>query len=155
MQNSNEKITSVLKDLIKINNDRVEGYKTAASETKESDLKALFEGFSSQSRTFTSELEKLVPGGITDMKDTTKDTTASGKLYRVWMDIKSALTANDRKAVLSSCEFGEDAALKEYNNALDKKADLPENILEVIRSQKSKIQMGHDKVKSMRDALKV
>lgn len=153
MQNSNEKIASALKDLIRINNDRIEGYKTAATETKEQDLKSLFEGFAETSRSNVTELEKLFPSGTN--KEIPKDTTVSGKLYRVWMDIKSAVTANDRKAILNSCEFGEDAALKEYNSVLDNKTDLPENILEVIRRQKAKIQEGHDKVKAMRDAIKV
>jgi uncharacterized protein (TIGR02284 family) len=40
----------------------------------------------------------------------TEGTTTSGKLFRVWMDIKSAMTGSDRKAIINSCEYGEEAA---------------------------------------------
>lgn len=38
----NEKQIEVLNSLIIINNDRIEGYKTAGAEAKETDLKMLF-----------------------------------------------------------------------------------------------------------------
>ena len=37
-----QKTATAVNDLIVINNDRYEGYKTAASETKDSDLKSMF-----------------------------------------------------------------------------------------------------------------
>src|SRR4051812_26936485 len=95
-----EKITAV-NSLIEINNDRCEGYKRAAEETKEADLKELFTKFSKQSEGFAQDLKKFV--NPEDAK--TDETTNSGKLFRVWMDLKAAVTDKDRKAILSSCEF--------------------------------------------------
>lgn len=151
MQNLNEKTIDSIQDLIVINNDRFEGYKTAASETKDSDLKMLFTEFSEQSNKFARELENLLPADAKSPKDST---LLSGKLYRVWMDIKSAITARDRKAILSSCEFGEDVALKAYNEVLDKKSDLDAQVVNVISSQRQKVQEGHDKVRKLRDLQK-
>ncbi len=132
-------------------NDRFEGYKTAASETKDSDLKMMFTEFSEQSNRFARELENMLPSDAKSPKDST---LLSGKLYRVWMDIKSAITAHDRKAILSSCEFGEDVALKAYREVLDKQNELDSQVISVVTQQKDKIQEGHDKVKRLRDLQK-
>ena len=112
----NEKTIEVLNTLITINNDRIEGYETAAKETEEQELKTLFAQFSSTSQKCKSELITEVSnlGGTA-----AEGTLISGKFFRVWMDVKAALTGKDRKAILNSCEFGEDAAKDIYEKALD------------------------------------
>lgn len=138
-----------INSLIIINNDRSEGYKKAAEEAKDSELKSLFTKFSDQSRGFSSELRKFVPNAEEPDYDETKTT---GKLFRLWMDIKAAVTSNDRKAILSSCEFGEDAAKNEYKSVLEKSGELPVDALSVITKQNAEILKSHDQIKSMRDA---
>src|SRR5690606_36266965 len=70
----------VLNDLIKINNDRIEGYQKAIEqlESNDTDLNNLFTGFIVQSRELKSALESEVNtlGGEIE-----KGTTASGKIY--------------------------------------------------------------------------
>lgn len=141
--------SAVINDLIIINNDRYEGYKTAAEETKDADLKSIFNEFSQQSRGFAEELRKFSSPEDQPKRDETKNT---GKLYRVWMDIKAAVTAKDRKAILSSCEFGEDVAKKHYEEALGHPEGIPSDALELIRKQSTAIMQGHDKIKAMRDS---
>jgi uncharacterized protein (TIGR02284 family) len=70
------------------------------------------------------------------------------------MDVKAALTGKDRKAILDSCEYGEDAAVDTYEKAL--KDDLEHLNAEqqtMINTQHALIKADHDKVKSMRDSL--
>lgn len=146
-----EKTALAINDLIIINNDRYEGYKTAAEETKDSDLKSMFTEFGNQSKQFAAELKKFVPASEEPAKkDETKN---SGKLYRIWMDFRSAITGHDRKAILSSCEFGEDAAKKTYDEVMEHSEDIPAEAMETIRKQRAALQKGHDTVKSMRDAI--
>jgi len=146
-----EKTATIINDLIIINNDRYEGYKTAASETKDPDLKSLFTDFSNQSKGFALELRKYVPSNEeTADRDETKN---SGKLFRVWMDLKAAVTGNDRKAILSSCEFGEDRAKATYDDVLEHTEDIPTEALAVITKQRAALQKGHDTVKSLRDSI--
>lgn len=142
--------TTSIKALIEINNDRYEGYKTAAGEARETDLKTLFEQFSKQSQGFANELKRF----INDPETQVDDTTNSGKVFRVWMDIKAAVTGNNRKAILASCEFGEDAAKRTYDEVLEHSEELPAGALDIVKRQRSEIQKGHDTVKQMRDALK-
>lgn len=144
-----EKTTTALNSLIIINNDRYEGYKTAASETKEADLKALFTKYSTQSQAFNLELKRLLPD-FSDAPDH-GETTISGKLYRIWMDVKSALSTDDRKAVLASCEFGEDVALSTYRDALEE-GEIEMEVRNVISKQKQELQEAHDRIKMLRDS---
>lgn len=146
-----QKIASAVNELIVINNDRYEGYKTAAGETKEQDLKDLFGKLSAQSKQFAEELKRHVPLEKEPADDATK---VSGKLYRVWMDVKAAITGHDRKAILSSCEFGEDVAKKTYDDVLENSSDLPSAAVEVIRRQRMELQKGHDTVKTLRESAK-
>ena len=70
------------------------------------------------------------------------------------MDIKAAVTAKDRKAILSSCEFGEDVAKKHYEEVLSHSDGVPPEAMEVIRRQQTAILKGHDTVKNLRDSAK-
>lgn len=152
MENKNEDIVKVLNGLVEINNDRIEGYQRASEETKEADLKSLFSSMADQSRTLRQELaEEVVRLGGTPKEGTTN----SGKLYRIWMDVKAALATNDRKAVLSNCEFGEDAAQDAYNSAL-KDDDFQKTFdVALVRRQRDELKQSHDKIRTLRDAVSI
>jgi uncharacterized protein (TIGR02284 family) len=150
MSTVNEKVGSALEELIIINNDRYQGYKTAADETNDPDLKELFTKYSMQSMNFGSELRRF--SNYTEETPDRDETKLSGKFYRAWMDVKSALTGHDRKAILGSCEYGEDVALKSYNTVLEDSENLPSEVLTVIQNQKMELQEAHDRVKFMRDS---
>jgi uncharacterized protein (TIGR02284 family) len=147
----NEKTVEILNDLIQINYDRVRGYEKAAEETNSSDadLRALFTDFANDSRGFAAELSSLVKGlgG-----EPSSDSTQRGKIYRAWMDVKAVVTGSNRKAILGSCEYGEDAAQRAYERALEDSEELPADIRQEITSQKDKLRQGHDRVKAMRDS---
>lgn len=146
----NEKLLEVLNDLIRINNDRVSGYQKAINEAKDIDvdLKAIFSRMQEESVGYASELssEVLRLGG-----EPASGTTASGKIYRAWMDVKNVFTGKDRQALLNSCEFGEDAAQKAYEEALATDADLPTEIRQMIADQKSSLRTSHNLIKKYRD----
>ena len=145
-----EKLANILNDLIRINHDRVVGYEKAVEELKDedADLKTLFQRYITESRQYAQELTQEVGrlGG-----DPAEGTTNSGKIYRVWMDLKAAITGKDRKTILDNCEFGEDAAQKAYDLALNSDVDLEPSIRDLIVRQKATLKVGHDEVKRLRD----
>ncbi|MBB1286191.1 PA2169 family four-helix-bundle protein [Flavisolibacter sp. BT320] len=145
-----EKVTGILNDLIRINHDRVVGYEKAIDELKpeDADLKALFQRYVTESRQYAQELTQEVSrlGG-----DPADGTTNSGKIYRVWMDLKSAISGKDRKTILDNCEFGEDAAQKAYDLALNSDVELEPSMRDLIVRQKAVLKTGHDEVKRLRD----
>jgi uncharacterized protein (TIGR02284 family) len=145
---SKEKTIAGLNSLIEINNDRIDGYEHAAKETDESDLKTLFSTMADESRGHRSELisEVISQGGTP-----AEGSTTSGKVYRAWMDIKAALSGKDRHAIISSCEYGEDAALNAYKEVLDSNPPLAAKSAELIRKQYAKLKRSHDQIKALRD----
>lgn len=147
---NNEQLTETLNDLIKINNDRIVGYEKAADQTKTSDmdLQAIFLKMAKDSRIYAKELtnEVIELGG-----EPVTDTTVSGKIYRVWMDVKNTFTGSDRESILESCEFGEDAAQKAYNEALHTNAEMDTETRQLIMDQKDSLMRSHDLIKKYRD----
>jgi len=139
--------SETLRDLIRINNDRVTGYSKAATQTDDQELQSLFSQLSQQSRQFASELRSLVSD---DDKNVTDETTTAGKIYRTWMDVKATFGGDDRKGILASCEFGEDAAQKAYKEALEDD-DLTPDVRATVEKQKATLRQAHDKIKMMRD----
>jgi uncharacterized protein (TIGR02284 family) len=72
------------------------------------------------------------------------------------MDVKAALTGKDRLAILNSCEYGEDMAKDTYKKALENDSEnLSAEQQSMIKAQHKLLVADHDKVKAMRDALKV
>lgn len=141
-------IIQVLNDLLKINNDRVEGYEKAIEEVFEFDLKTIFRSMAEESRKYASALTKEVIklGGAADINQT----TASGKIYRIWMDVKSSLAGNDRHSTLGLCEYGEDAAQAAYKEAL-RHNELTSPLRELILDQQISLKSSHDTIKKYRD----
>lgn len=146
-----QKSIDLLNSLIEINNDRVEGYETAANETEAADLKSLFAELKNTS------FQNLVAlrSAVTEMGGTPEEgTRVTGKFFRAWMDVKAALTGNNRHQILSSCEFGEDKALEVYEDILaNSPTALSGEQLSMIRSQQAALRDDHDKVKMLRDAV--
>lgn len=148
-----DKVINVLNDLLQINHDRVEGYKKAIDELKDedNDLKVLFNRYITQSHEYAQELTSEITrldGKPTD------GTTNSGKIYRVWMDLKAAITGKDRKTILENCEFGEDAAQKAYDTALNSDVEFETSIRDLLVKEKAGLKSGHDEIKKLRDAYK-
>ncbi len=146
----NDNLIEVLNDLIRINNDRIEGYDKAMTnaENIDVDLKAIFSRMADQSRNNVNELtqEVMRQGG-----EPATGTTASGAIYRTWMDVKNVFTGKDRTSLLESCEFGEDAAQKAYESALASDAEMTAEVRQLITDQKSSLRTSHDMIKKYRD----
>ncbi|AEA42485.1 ferritin-like domain-containing protein [Fluviicola taffensis] len=151
METTNQKETiDSLNTLIQINNDRIQGYLTASAETTEHDLKNVFSDLMTASQECRRELvQEVVKLGGTPIEGT----TVSGKIYRAWMDVKAAVTSKDRKAILNSCEFGEDAALKTYEGEIEGTALSGTEFLPLVKDQHAKLQSGHNKIKQLRDSI--
>ncbi|NOT75541.1 MAG: PA2169 family four-helix-bundle protein [Cyclobacteriaceae bacterium] len=144
-----EHASEILNDLLKINNDRIEGYRKANKETEDEDLKNLFEEMEDESESIVNSLIKEIAslGGTPEAGSTTNP----GKIYRVWMDVKATFNGKDRKGILNACEFGEDAAQSAYRTAL-KDEELPLGIRALIKSQQVELKLSHDSIKALRDS---
>ncbi|HVI46289.1 MAG TPA: PA2169 family four-helix-bundle protein [Chitinophaga sp.] len=147
-----ETLTTILSDLVRINNDRIDGYKEAIKATENMDLKALFQRMIDDSRLYAAQLNReLVDYGGFPVTVT----SLSGELYRIWTNIKTAFTGYNRHAIFSSCEYGEDAIQRTYSEALSIDIAMPYSIRELIASQRARLRDAHDTIKTYRDIVNV
>lgn len=145
-----ERLIENLNELIMINYDRIAGYEKAAELTKTNDidLTTIFNQMENDSRGYVEELEtKIVALG----GEPVVISTISGKIYRVWMDLKNVFTDSDKESILESCEFGEDAAQKAYDQVLHSDTDMNSEIRTLILDQKEELNVSHDIIKKYRD----
>jgi len=147
-QMDNEKIVSTLNELIETCRDGESGFKEAAENVKNPDLKSFFNQAAADRAQCVRELQIEVRrlGGDPEKKGST-----AGALHRAWIDIKGTLTGKDDHLILSEVERGEDSAVKAFKDAL-KNQSLPSSILSIVELQLQRVQQTHDRVKQMRDA---
>ncbi len=143
----NDKVISVLNDLIETCRDGQNGFLEASENTQSPELKEYFNQVSLERSQLVGELQQQVHALGGDPENTGSTTAA---LHRAWIDVKGTLTGRDDQSILNECERGEDSAVEAYKDALDQ--DLPANIRSVIETQFREIQQVHDRVKQMRDA---
>jgi uncharacterized protein (TIGR02284 family) len=147
----NKEIVDDLNDLVKINNDRIHGYEDAIKDNEDTSLNDLFRHMVIQSEQFRSQLAEHIVRidgkGVADFDST--DLTS--KLHRAWIDIKSAVTGKDRSTILSSVEFGENAAVEAYKDAIEKD-HIPAYIKEDLQKQLSELTAAYDKIKGLHTA---
>ena len=150
MEHSERKI-DLLNQAIEINNDRVAGYQKAIeliSNEQVGELQSLFNQYKMQSEQFISEIQPFLANVGAPMEEGTK---VSGKIFRMWMDVKSLVSPSTDQAVLESCEKGEDEFKSTYNNILEKAmVDCPE-IADLLRAQLVQHESAHAHIKELRD----
>ncbi|WP_375445115.1 PA2169 family four-helix-bundle protein [uncultured Fibrella sp.] len=145
----NEEIVDDLNELVKINNDRIQGYMKAVEDTEDTQLDHLFNEMIVQSQNFRSQLADHIVRIDGSAVTEATSTDVSSKIHRAWIDIKSALTGKDRDTVLSSVTFGEDAAVEAYAEAVEKD-HLPAYIKEDLTKQLSELKASREKMESLK-----
>ncbi|MBW8685977.1 PA2169 family four-helix-bundle protein [Chitinophaga rhizophila] len=148
----NEKLLEALNDLVRINRDRVEGYRKAIDQTDDADLKALFQRMADESNSYIDQLNMLL---LTNGEGATMQSSIYGRIYRTWMDVKATFSGPDRHSILSSCEYGEGAAQRTYEEILRSSIPMPYSVRELIANQKGALRSSHDTVRTYRELEKV
>lgn len=145
MNTNNEKVVSALCELAEFVKDGQLGYKKAADETKDIQLKQFCIDRSQERASFLSELNTLITryGGSPE-----NDSTIKGKIYRQWMDVKATLTGNDEEAIINSCLYGEEWAQKAFHDALEN--DLPQDVRMVVERQHQASHTAYKKLQDMK-----
>ncbi|MGI4860892.1 MAG: PA2169 family four-helix-bundle protein [Janthinobacterium lividum] len=139
-------VASVLNDLIETSKDGEQGFRKAAEDTKDVELKALFASRAQACATAVSALQAEVTR-LGEKPETSGSVT--GALHRGWLQVKSTVTSQDDHAILSEVERGEDAAKKNYRVALDK--ELPADVRALVEKQYQGVLQNHNVIRDLRD----
>src|SRR4029077_11537484 len=125
-----------------------EGYKQSASGVDDPQLKTLFDTLSLQRSKFAGELQnEVVNMGDPDPEGASSMT---GSMHRAWINVKSAVTNRDRHAILAEDERGEDVAVNDDDEGMEK--NLPAPIREIVSRQSAEVKAAHDKIRALRDS---
>ena len=141
----------LLNNLVKTNNDRLLGYKTASTETDEQELHSTFAEFALSSQLCRQELinEIISLGG-----KPTDRAKISGIIFRAWMDIKATLTGRDLGPIIDSCESLEETAIGTYRKALRIGTGLlSTEQLAMITAHISLLKSDHNRLAFMRNVM--
>jgi len=141
---------STINGLIETLKDGEKGFKEASEAVKDPQLKSLFEQYSQQRHRFATELQTQAHN-LGESKPE-KSSSAAGAMHRAWINLKSAVTSGDDKAILNECERGEDSAVHEYEEAMND--GLTGTAREIVARQFNEIRSAHDRVKQLRDIAK-
>src|SRR5437588_4849226 len=141
---------STINTLIETLKDGEKGFKDASEAVRDPQLKSLFQQYSEQRHRFATELQSEAQ--TLGESDPEKSSSAAGAMHRAWINLKSAVTSGDDKAILSECERGEDSALHEYEEAIHDGLTGP--VQQIVARQFTEIKSEHDRMKQLRDAAK-
>jgi uncharacterized protein (TIGR02284 family) len=142
-------LTDALEQLAKLARDGELGYRTAASDAKDHDLQQMFSDLARERGQIAEELESHIRkhGG----KPPQKGGTMAGSAHRMFVDLKSALSGGDRKAVLGEVVRGESVAEAAYDAA--KKVELPADLKPIIQKQHDQVKAARDRVRALANEL--
>lgn len=155
------KTVQMLKDLIRVNKDRITGYEKAAHEENkmEPDIRNMFSRLATESRSYVNSLhaEVIRLGGAPVTQD-----TITGKVYLFWLDLRAdfkgpaAPTAGTAPSstpvswLLDACDRAEEAMQRVYRQALDTSDQLPDEILMLVERQLGALAQSHLLIKNAR-----
>ena len=136
----------VLNDLVETSKDGERGFRKAAEDAHDAQLKTLFVDRADDCASGARELQDVVLklGGKPESGG-----SVGGALRRGWVDVKSAVGGRSDHAILADCEKGEDVAKKQYSDALE--SELPADVRTVVERQFQGVLQTHDRIRDLRD----
>ena len=137
-------VIGILNSLIAICKDGENGYRNAALSESDKILKEVFETLMKQRAEFAAELTQEFHrlGG-----DREKMGTWMGKIHRGWMNLEAALKIRDSQHILKECARGEQAAVKQYEEALAR--EMPAETRALIDKQCTGIKESYSRIKAL------
>lgn len=149
MEASEQHLIDTLQELTQFVNDGRTGYEHAAKETTNPQHQQLYQSLSEQRAEFAQELNQVIQdyGGHAQTS-----TTAKGKIYRQWMDLKAAITSKDDASIIGSNLHGEEWAQKAFQQALSQ-PDLPDHLRQIIQRQQLASEQTYQTLKQMKEAI--
>ena len=144
----NQQTTSTLNPLIEALGDGQKGCRQAADQARDADLGTLFGGYAAHRAQFTGQSQAEVSqmgGGKPGSSG-----SVTGAVHRRWINLRSALTSQDRHGILAECERGEDSAVESYRQALAG-GSLNPSATAVAQRQHDAVWAAHNTIKKLRD----
>jgi len=131
--------------LLEKNYDAEKGYKYAAENAQDPQLKAFFSERAQERYDFGHELKTEIRN-FGENPD--KGSSLAGDAHRTWMNLKTSLSANKDEAALEEAVRGEQVAADEYEEVL-KDPEIPPSTANILLNQKNQIVGALNKLKGL------
>jgi uncharacterized protein (TIGR02284 family) len=148
MIGSNNDVTT-LNSLIKTTIDSINGYQESAEAVENDRFRSMFMELAQDRQQAMPQLQAEVSRLGGNPED---DGSAAAAAHRAWVDLKSAVTGRDDKAIINEVERGEDHIKHKFEEALEDN-DLSAETRNVIQQAYQSVRRGHDKVRDLKHAL--
>lgn len=140
---------SVLNGLIKTTLDSMKGFRDAAEHADSSQFKSMFSEFAQE----RSRVASLMQAEVRQLGGNPEDDSSFlAAAHRTFLDLKSALTGRDDKAVIQEVERGEDFIKAKFEKAMSD-GDLAPNTQTVINEAYISIRAGHDRASALKHSM--
>lgn len=148
-EDGHDDVIDTLNNLLECCHDGEYGFRACAEHIESRELQSQLSRRAESCKAAADELQALIEqmGG-----DAESGGSASGALHRGWVSVKGTLSGYSDYAMMDECERGEDVALAQYRKAL--KQDLTPEARLLVERQARGVQINHDEIKAMRDAIK-
>ncbi len=140
---------ATLKTLTSTMNDSINGFRHSAEHVESQEFRQMFTQFATQREEAAAELKAAVrqQGGNPD-----EDGSTLGSLHQTWVDLKSAITGRDDKAIINEVERGEDYLKEKFEGAL-RHTDLPAEARTAVQQAWTSVRAGHDEMSQLKHAI--
>ena len=147
MSTYTESVAEKLNDLLEKTYDAEKGYKKAAENTDNLNLRTFFVRKSNQRKDFGHALKtEIAQFG----EEPEKGGSATGAVHRAWMDTKAFFSSDEAEAMLEESIRGEKAAVDEYEDVLND-TNLPSSTATVLTQQLNAIKNDLNEIKRLED----
>lgn len=149
MHASDEHAVKVLNDLIETTIDSAQGYREAAEDAQDRQLRTMFSDRSRRRMDLTRELQEEVRTFGGEPED---EQSLLGKAHNKFVHLKKALAGGSQKAIIDEVERGEDHIRDKFEDAL-KDQDLPADARELVSRAYETIRADHDEISRMKRSM--
>lgn len=129
---TDQKTWDIIQDLLEINQDRLAGFQLVLEKLDpDTALSFLFQ----QTIRETKENISALGACLLENHPPEADTSVTGKVHRLWIDLKTAASGNDRGAILEEVIRGEEAFAELYTASLTTSAGLETQFVPMLTEQ--------------------
>ena len=129
--------------------DSVTGYRDAADHAQSPRFQQLFRKFADE----RSSAVELLRQQVTSLGGEAEgDGSFMGKVHQRFMDLKSAITGRDDKAIVNEVERGEDYLKEKFETVL-KDVDLSAQSRSAVEQAFTSVRLGHDQMSDLKHGM--
>lgn len=144
-----DKDISTLNSLIKTTIDSINGYQESADAVENPRFREMFQELARDRQQVVPKLQAEVSRLGGNPED---DGSAAAAMHRGWVDLKSAITGRDDKAIINEVERGEDYIKEKFETAMNS-GDLSPETRNAVQQCYQSVRNGHDRVRDLKHAL--